>query len=137
MFYAARCLDSDCAYRSYGPLGDIKRGMVMTKAQVGANLGALLATTAAASFCVAVLRYPGGFAPDPVGTALGATAGTMIWLVLVPGTLPVIWWATRRFRSESANGPLLLWWALLVIMSALSLVGTARSGGEEVAQANQ
>lgn len=109
----------------------------MTRSQVGAHLVALIVTTAATSYVVAAIGYSGEFGPDALGTALGATLGTMVWLVVVPGILPVIWWAVRGFRSETANGPLVLWWVLLILTLVPLITGTMRAHATEISEAKQ
>ena len=78
----------------------------------------------AASFVVSVIAHmiQGYAVLSPVG--LGGAFGGALTNFLLPGVIPLIVWAVRRFRAEAAKGPFDLWVILCVIFWFYALWGS-------------
>jgi hypothetical protein len=70
--------------------------------------------------------------PGMAGLRWAAVAGDFVggigaWFLL-PGILPLLYWAFRRFRGENAAGPIIIWGVLGATFLILSTVGRAYDG---------
>ena len=74
-----------------------------------------------------VLSKP-GIADIRPAVIFGETLGGTLSLFLLPGLLPLIYWAVRRFRAESAHGVFATWGLLGAIFLVLSGIGGIYDG---------
>src|SRR6516162_5482075 len=59
---------------------------------------------------------------------ISQVVGRALGLFLVPGVLPLVFWAFGRFRAEKAGGPLVAWLFIGLLFAFLAADGASYDG---------
>jgi hypothetical protein len=62
------------------------------------------------------------------GAIIGSFVGTVVAFLFLPGLVPLIYWAFRRFRADYAGAPIILWGYVGTLFVILLFAGAASDG---------
>jgi hypothetical protein len=62
------------------------------------------------------------------GAIIGSFVGTVVVFLFLPGLVPLIYWAFRRFRADYAGAPIILWGYVGTFFVILLFAGAASDG---------